>query len=268
MMLTDNHFHLESLEEFTTELVSAGFQLVPGSSNRWVGDIHPAFRPLTDAETMDIVIAPGWPFQPPAVLVQGLNTNHSTLDGLVCMWQDGDFSHDWTTVKGLFARIEDWCEKAKHGWEDDRLDQDAFLNFQNKCGLAVTFDLVALGVGKGSWGEFLGVVNPAPLRVDIGPGHRESSSQLRGMWFHVGPLKMPPPRQLSEVPLRLRRHQRRGLQRALDERRRPEFLVASGGVDLILFYWERHGRTRPTSDGLQRNGRTSGGIRDATRAER
>ena len=243
-MITDDHFHLESLVEFTTGLTSAGFQLVPGSNPpRWTGSIHPAFRTLTDAATMDVVIVPGWPFQPPALFVQGLNTNHSTLDGLVCMWQDGDFNHDWTTVKGLFSRIEEWCERAKHGWEDDHLEQDAFLNFRTKYALVATFDLAALGVSDRSWGEFYGVVNPTPLRVDIGQGYRHSSSQLRGMWFHVGPLKSPPPRQLSEVSLCLSRPQRRGLQRALDERRRPETLVASGGVDLILFCWERHGRT-------------------------
>ena len=192
---------------------------------------------------MDIVIAPGWPFQPPAVFVQGLNTNHSTLDGLVCMWQDGDFSHDWTTVEGLFSRIEEWCEKAKQGWEGDHLAQDAFLNFQTKYALVATFDLAALGVSEGSWGDLNGVVNPDPLRVDIGHGRSQSSNQLRGMWFHVGPLRTPPPRQLAEVSLCLPRPQRRGLQRALDERLRPEALVASGGVDLILFCWERHGRT-------------------------
>ena len=243
-MLSDDHFHPESLEEFTAELVSAGFQLAPNSNPpKWTGDIHPAFKPLTDAGTMDIVILPGWPFQPPAVFVQGLNTNHSTLDGLVCMWQDGDFSHDWTTVKGLLGRIEDWCEKAKHGWEDDRLDQDAFLNFRYKHPAVTAFDLAALSVDEGRWGEFVGVVNLKPPRVDIGPGYRQSSKQLRGMWFHAGQLKTPPPRQLSEIPPLLRRHQRRGLQRALDERRRPEFLFTSGGVDLILFCWERHGRT-------------------------
>ena len=128
----------------------------------WRGAIHPAFGSLTDAETMDIVIARGWPFQPPAVFVQGLNTNHSTLDGLVCMWQDGDFSHNWTTVEGLFSRIEEWCEKAKHGWEDDHLEQDAFLNFRTKYGVVATFDLAAIGVGEGSWGEFNGVVNRDP----------------------------------------------------------------------------------------------------------
>ena len=159
------------------------------------------------------------------------------------MWQDGDFSHDWTTVEGLFSRIEEWCEKAKHGWEEDHLEQDAFLNFQTKHVLVATFDLTAIGVRKGSWGDVNGAVNPDPLRVDIELGRRQSSSQLWGMWFHVGLLKTPPPRQLSEVLLRLPRPQRSGLRRALDERRTSDPLVASGGVDVILFYWERHGRT-------------------------
>ena len=132
-MTTDVHFDLDSLERFTAELAEAGFQPVPESNaQQWTGKIHPAFASLTDATTMDVVIAPGWPFQPPAVFVQGLNTNHSTLDGLVCMWREGDFSHDWATVDGLFSRIEAWCEDAKNGWKDDRLDQDAFLNFRSK----------------------------------------------------------------------------------------------------------------------------------------
>ena len=129
-MMTDDHFHLESLEQFTTVLGSVGFQLVADSTPpRWRGKIHPAFAKLTDAATMDIVITPGWPFQPPAVFVQGLNTSRSTLGGFVCMWQDGDFNHDWTTVEGLFSRIEEWCEKAKHGWDEDHLESVDWLTF-------------------------------------------------------------------------------------------------------------------------------------------
>ena len=57
----DDHFDLDSLERFTGELADAGFQPVPDSyTQRWTGKIHPAFAPLTDATTMDIVIAPGW----------------------------------------------------------------------------------------------------------------------------------------------------------------------------------------------------------------
>ena len=78
-MTTDVHFDLDSLESFTAELAEAGFRPVPESNpQRWTGEIHPAFESLTDATTMDVVIAPGWPFQPPAVFVKGLNTNHST----------------------------------------------------------------------------------------------------------------------------------------------------------------------------------------------
>ena len=239
----DDHFDPDSLGRFTGELAEAGFQLVPESSpQRWTGKIHPSFGPLTDATTMDVVIAPGWPFQPPLLLVEGLNTNHSTLGGMVCMWRDGDVSDEWTSVDGLFSRIEEWCENAKHGWEDDRLDQDAFLNFGPNSRLAATFDLPALGMAAGSWGECHGMFRERPPRVDIMSGPKRSGDHLRGFWFHVGSLNGPPPRKLSEVTTSLPRSQRRQLQRSMADRRKPDFLVASGGVDVILFCWERHGR--------------------------
>ena len=56
----------------------------------WRGPIHPAFVGLTDVGTMEVVFDPGWPYRPPRVFVQGLDTNHSTLDDFVCLWRDGD----------------------------------------------------------------------------------------------------------------------------------------------------------------------------------
>ena len=243
-MITEGHFHLESLEKFTTELASAGFALVAESAPpRWTGKIHPAFDLLTDAKTMDIVIAYGWPFRPPVLFVRGLNANHSTLAGMVCMWREGDPSLEWTTLQGLYSRIEKWCENASDGWEDDHLDQDALLNFWPSNALVATFDLGSLGVHDHGWGEFQGVVNPDPFRLHLAPGRPSSERHLRGLWFHAGRLTPPPPRRMSEISTHLSRHQRRGLQRALTERRRSDPLVASGGVDLILFCWERRGRT-------------------------
>ena len=243
-MATEKYFHLESLERFSTELATAGFELVAGSDPPgWTGRIHPAFKKLTDAETMDIVIAPGWPFQPPALFVQGLNTNHSTPSGFVCMWREGDFSRMWTTVEGLFSRIEEWCGNAEHGWEDDQLAQDAFLNFSPNDALVATFNLPQLGVNAGGWGDCHAVVNSSPLRVDISPGRRSWANQLRGLWFHVGELSTPPPRRFSEVPSCLSRPQTRNLKKALGERERPEPLLPSGGVDFILFCWKRYART-------------------------
>ena len=205
----DDHFDRDSLGRFIGELAEAGFQLVPESSpQRWTGKIHPSFGPLTDATTMDVVIAPGWPLQPPLLLVEGLNTNHSTLGGMVCMWRDGDVSDEWTTVDGLFSRIEAWCENGKHGWEDDRLDQDAFLNFGPNSRLAATFDHPALGMAAGSWGECHGLFRQRPPRVDIMAGPKQSGDHLRGLWFHVGSLNGPPPRKLSEVITSLPRSQR------------------------------------------------------------
>ena len=242
-MTTDQHFHLGSLEQFITELRDVGFRRIAGSDPpRWVGCIHPAFRRLTDAETMEVVIFPGWPFQPPVLLVQGLSTNHSTPGGFVCMWREGDFSLEWTTVDGLFSRIEEWCENAEHGWENDLLDQDAFLNFSLKDNLVATFDLPQLRISVGGWGDCHAVVNATPKRMDISPGRKSSAKQLRGLWFHVGQLDALPPRSFSEVSRFLSRSQRRCLQKAIDERKKPDAFVVSGGVDFVLYCWERHGR--------------------------
>ena len=245
--MTDDHFHLESLIEFRAELAEAGFQRISQANlELWTGKAHPALAPLTDAPTMNLLIAPGWPFQPPAVFVEGLNTNHSTPDGLVCMWRDGeDLSHEWSTLGGLMSRLEEWCESAVNGWEDDHLDQDALLNFPKKTvWIAATFNLDALGVSEGAWGECHGVIRQSqPPRVDILQGRKRQADQLRGIWFHVGALRAPPPRNLAEVPAHLPRAQRRELRRALASRRKSDFLAVSGGVDLILFCWERLGRT-------------------------
>ena len=242
--MTDYHFHTESLESFRGELAERGFQsVIVAGIPRLRGPIHRAFAPLTAATTMDIVIRPGWPFQSPALLVDGLDTNHSTPDGFVCMWRDEDPSLEWTTVEGFFSRIEEWCEKAEHGWEDDDLGYDAFLNFKKKLPNVATFDLSQLNVRIGQWGECHGVAVGTPMRVDIVPGRPRSANQLRCLWFHAGELNTPPPRQFTEVFRCLSRNQRKGLERALQGRRRPEPFVVSGGVDLILFCWERLGRT-------------------------
>ena len=242
--MTDDCFHPESLEEFSSQLAAEGFEpVVPSDVVRWRGPVHPAFSSLSEATTMDIVIRAGWPFQPPVLLVEGLETNHSTLGGYVCMWRDGDPSLEWTTFTGFSSRIEAWCEEARNGWPGDDLGYDAFLNFQETLGNVATFDLPKLGIRIGRWGECHGVVNLDPLRVDVKPGRQKQAEQLRGLWFHAGTFDSPPPRRPSEVYRYLSGRQRKALQRALHGRRRPEKFSASGGLDLLLFCWERNGRT-------------------------
>ena len=242
--MTDDHFHPESLEAFERGLAKAGFRPVEAANQaRWRGPIHKAFASLTTATTMDILIGPGWPFRPPALFVDGLDTNHSTLGGFVCLWQDGDPSRVWETGEGFFSRIEEWCKNAEHGWAGDDLGYDAFLNFRRKLPNIATFDRSKLGIHKGGWGDLHGVVNRDPPRIDVGPRRASSPNHLRGFWFHAGRLSTPPPRQLSEVFRCLSRAQAKGLRRELDRRRGPSPFVPSGGVDLILFCWERNGTT-------------------------
>ena len=160
-------FDIASLEGFRADLVASGFEPVPDTERRmWRGPIHPAFDGLTDAPSMEIVFDPGWPYRPPRVFVQGLDTNHSTLDGFVCLWRDGELSGEWETVDGLFSRIEDWCKRANNGWQDDDLPFDAYLNFKNKLPVMATFDFDSLHTTIGSWGDMIGVVaNPNLLSL-------------------------------------------------------------------------------------------------------
>ena len=236
-------FDIASLEGFRADLVASGFEPVSGTERRvWRGPIHPAFSGLTDTLSMEIVFDPGWPYRPPRVFVQGLDTNHSTLDGFVCLWRDGELSGEWETVGGLFSRIEDWCGRAKNGWQDDDLPFDAYLNFKNKLPVMATFDFDSLHTTIGSWGEMNGVVaNPNLLSLHPGPatGPREG----RGLWFRVGQLQAPPPRNLSELSRHLKRSQRKGLEKALSRRRETSGPQQMGGVGIILFAWQRRGRT-------------------------
>ena len=236
-------FNIASLEGFRADLVASGFEPVPNTERRmWRGPIHLAFDGITDSRTMEIVFDPGWSYRPPRVFVQGLNTNHSTLDGFVCLWRDGDLSGEWETVEGLFSRIEDWCRRAKNGWQDDDLPFDAYLNFKNKWPVMATFDFESLHTSIGSWGEMNGVLTK-PNLLSLRPRPANGPRELRGLWFRVGMLLAPPPRNLSELPRHLKRSQRKGLEKALSRRRETRGPQATGGVDIILFAWQRRERT-------------------------
>ena len=241
-MTTDTDFDPKSKARFIAELEDAGFTGIPNSEVLILrGRIHSAFESLTNAGTMDIRIGSGWPFQPPVVIVDGLNSNHSTPWGMVCMWQQDEASRDWTTAEGLFARIEEWCENEKNGWERDQLRQDAFLNFKSKLASRIAvFDLSKLRiVNKRGWGELHATVDQFTGRIDLNRGKKQEPHQLRGFWFHVEELDTRPPHEFSEIPRYLSKRQMKGLLMALSERQSPEPLTPSGGADLILFCWSR-----------------------------
>lgn len=247
-MMEERHYDPESLRQFLGELKDVGFEEVGATASGPVlrgpiqGPIREAFEGLTDATTMEIRISSGWPIYPPQLFVEGLHTNHLTPDDFVCLWQEGDYApDDWVTVEGLFSSIERWCGQAKDGWENNDLGEDALLNFTPKIAVVTTFDWDELAVRKGTWGDFHGLRHADTSRIEILPGRQQSRGQLRGSWFHAGELAVPP-RNLDEVLAKLPRPQRKGLKRELDKRKLAGLFSASGGVDLILFCWDRQGK--------------------------
>ena len=239
--MTAEHFDCESLDRFVAELKARGFQPTAGyPCQAWRNDIHPEFAGLTDARYMDVAILPEWPLQPPALFVQGLASNHLTADGFVCLWREGDVSSEWYTVDGYYARISEWCRRAKQGWEDDSLAADAYLNWHRKVDCAATFDITALGITSRGRGDCHGVVAKDRPCIAIRPGRNATGEHLRGLWFHAGTVSVPP-RKLSEIAGHLSRKQGKELERELYKRRSPEPFSVSGGCDLILFCWDRDG---------------------------
>ena len=205
--MNGDHFHIESLEVFERELAVAGFEPVTVDGfSVWRGPIHQSFSELTSATTMDVVARPGWPFQSPALIVEGLDSNHATPGGFVCLWQDGDPSCDWVTVGGFFARIGEWCENAKRGWDGDDLQGDAFLNFLRKSifpfPYVATVDLPELKVRSGSWGEIHGAVSLNPPRLDIRQGRQERRAPFARPLVSCGRIGWPAsPQFCGNVPL-------------------------------------------------------------------
>lgn len=231
-------FDPASLESFLADLVRRGFEPILNSDRRWwTGPIHPAFAALTDAQTMRLCILDGWPYEPPALLVDGLHTNHSTLDGLVCLWREGDASLQWITVDGLFGKVLEWCADAESGWAERDLGRDAYLNFSKKLPVLATFDFTELRTNVGAWGTFSAKWERERL-VTLSAGRTAASDALSGLWFRTGALAVPP-RNLQELQSSLSRAQMKGLRRGLAERKGAEPLRPSGGVDLVLLAWSR-----------------------------
>ena len=236
-------FDQASLESFTSELVVAGFEPVPGTERRiWEGPAHPALAPLTNAQRMRLAIRDGWPVEFPRLLIDGLRTSHLTAGGYVCLWHDGEGSGEWITLEGFLNRLAEWCHDAEHGWDADGLARDAYLNFMPKLACVATFDLDQLRIGTpGAWGSFHGTFRSVG-HVSLHPGYVSGRDHLQGLWFRTDVLDVPP-RDLPELRRALNRSQARGLERALVSRQAVDPLHRSGAVDLILFAWN-HEDTR------------------------
>ena len=239
--MNDEHFDPESRNRFIAELEKDGFERVSDSPDTWRGKIHPAFAGLTKATRMEIIIRSGWPYQFPLLFVEGVNTSHSTPEGFICLWRDGDDSMVWETLEGFYNRIADWCQQAEQGWKNQNLTQDAYLNYLCKLPLLAIFDLNALRVEPRKREELHGVLNYQRRAIAIRPGRATAPNHIPGIWVYADALAGPPPRNLSEVPRHLSRSQAGKLETCLKKLSQRRNLPGQGDF-IILFCWTHEGQ--------------------------
>lgn len=239
--MNKEHFDTESLNRFITELEEKGFEQVPDRPGTWRGNIHPAFAGLTKATRMEIIIRPGWPYHFPLLLVEGVNTSHSTPEGLICLWRDGDASMVWKTLDGFYDRIADWCQQAEQGWKNQNLTQDAYLNYLRKQRSVAIFDLNALQVEPRKRGDLHGTPNYRGTAITISTGKATAPNHIPGIWLHAEALTGPPPRNLFEVPRHLSRSQAGKLETCLKKLSQSHNLPWNRYF-IILFCWTHEGQ--------------------------
>jgi len=223
-----------SLDGFITALVEAGFEPSPGEGARWRGPIHPAFKKLTQATEMEILIQDGWPARHPRVHVQGLQIEHVNQEGEVCLWRDDDPTMEWATLPGLLKRIEEWCDRARSGFRSEDRGLDAHLYLQRvSSGLAIiNLDEFRSGgaLNDGAFEAIYGTLENGALRLTT---RQIAGDVLKGRWYYRS-KDVGHPRDLQSFRSALTSAQQRHFYNGIPlftERKR-------GAADLLVLIWE------------------------------
>ena len=201
-----------SLEEFRTELITAGFEPGDGNLCIWTGPIADDLKGLTSSRKMSIVFRDGWPFRAPSLFVDGLDQEHVSASGEVCLWRDGDSSCTWRTLDGFIKRITEWTRRTEKGFqpEDFALDAHLFFSRVRFCAIA-TVKLKDLRLEATR--ENIGIISATWKKDDsvleIVPGRK---GRIEGRWYRVGDVKTPP-RELEGVRSLLTEGQRNNFDR-------------------------------------------------------
>lgn len=147
----------DRLRAFVGELEADGFDQTGPST--WTGPTHPALVDggHTNAERMEIIIRPSWPYQPPLIRVPGIRTWHADQERL-CLWQANDASQRWATLQGLYDRIDEWAADAERGFAQVENARNPEIYWQPdalRVGALVEIDaLLDERPGDGQHGEF------------------------------------------------------------------------------------------------------------------
>jgi molybdopterin/thiamine biosynthesis adenylyltransferase len=227
-----------SLDGFRAELIEAGFEPSGEGARCWVGPICPPLASLTAAETMRLCFRSGWPYRPPTLYVDGIESEHAVLDGELCLFQPGETAvADWLTYSAYSARIGRWVDERRAGFrlEDDLLDPHLYL--RHKSPALATLELGSLPIGSGgaATGALSGrwVDDRRLLGLSTAP---PGASDISGRWYY-NPDVAAPPRDLAGFREVLSGGQRNNFARRLKQ-------VQAGQAEAVFaLLWEtRAGR--------------------------
>jgi hypothetical protein len=226
----------DRLRLFIAELEAEGFTRV--GTWRWEG---PTRRSLlegghTDSSRMTVVIRPSWPYLPPLLEVPGIAAWHADQERL-CIWQAEDNSQRWTTLQGLYERIDEWAEQAKDGFAIVENARNPEIYWEERgeaiAGLVDLEEFLAGDEADGQHGEFHFAEAVSPdgrteanvFELNAGPfsamtrlpGDITDFRLVRGRWFYRSTV-VHPPRRLDEFLSLLTENQRLRLQRDMRDR--------------------------------------------------
>jgi hypothetical protein len=188
-----------SYDRFRVQLVEAGFSSKDGGRT-WTGPIAEPFRAFTRAEKMTIRIKDGWPFIQPQLTVSGMSAlEHVDADGVVCLWQPGDASRQWTTFEGWNDRIAAWASLQGSGFSrvDETMDAHAYFEERHDALATVDLDALPIDTPNAECGQLRGRWRHKETVLELGL-KRAVGKDVAGMWFYISELTAPP-RHLADV---------------------------------------------------------------------
>lgn len=209
-----------SLDGFRAELIEAGFEPSDeGGARCWEGPITPSLSALTSAATMRICFRRGWPYRPPVLTVDGVDSEHAVLDGEVCLFQPGETAlADWLTFSAYTERIDRWVNERESGFRSEDGLLDPHLYVAGKSASLATLELGSLAIKAGAealTGNLCGrwIDDRRLLALSKSPPR---GSDIQGRWYY-NPSIEAPPRDLAGFRRALTKGQQNNLERRLKQ---------------------------------------------------
>lgn len=226
----------DRLRDFVADLEADGFRRV--GDREWRGPTRPSLVDggHTQSTEMTIIFRPSWPYLPPLLEVPGLASWHADQDRL-CIWQGEDNSQRWTTLQGLYDRIDEWAEQSREGFAAVENARNPEIYWQEPISTVAALvdieELLGSDQSDGQHGEYhfteavsadgrisAGVwdLRPGPFSpVTPRPSAVGSPLQIRGRWFFRASI-LHPPRTRDELIGFLTNKQRDRLDKDLRDR--------------------------------------------------